>query len=204
MALSVLGKELARKTWHVLILIYLACFLYLGQATFVRWMALWSVVVVAVETVRLNVPAAQRLLLGVFGPIVREREINRYSGIVYTTFGVLGAAAFWGREPRVVAAAVLCLALADAAAALVGIAFGRLRFQIRGQTRSVEGSAAGFVVAWLCGAGAGLPFWARLAGAVVVTAIDVVPIPPDDNLWIPLASAAAFGAATGVWPALPL
>ncbi|MBI5200768.1 MAG: hypothetical protein HY925_04195 [Elusimicrobia bacterium] len=204
MALSVLGKELARKAWHVLILLYLALFLHLGQAAFVRWMIPWTLFVIAVETVRLKVPAAQKLILSVFGLIVREREIDRYSGIVYTTLGILGAAAFWGREPRVTAAAVLCLALADAAAALVGIAFGRLKFQIRGQTRSVEGSLAGFLVAWLCAAGAGLPFWARLAGAAAVTAIDVVPVPPDDNLWIPLASAAAFGAACGVWPSLPL
>lgn len=203
MALSTLGKELARKVWHVLILIYLALFLYLGQATFVRWMASWTIFVVLVETVRLNVPAAQTLLLSIFGPIVRKRELDRYSGSVYATLGVLGAAAFWGREPRVVTAAVLSLALADASAALVGIAFGRLRFRIRGQTRSVEGAAAGFVVAWLCGAAAGLPGWARLAGAATVTVIDCVPVPPDDNLWIPLAAAAAFGAATGVWPGLP-
>ncbi|MBI4349682.1 MAG: hypothetical protein HY553_22795 [Elusimicrobia bacterium] len=204
MALSVLGRELARKAWHILILVYLALFLYLGRESFVRWMALWTVLVVAVETVRLSVPAAQSLLLAVFGPIVREREVHRYSGMVYTTLGVLGAAAFWGAEPRLVTAAVLSLALADASAALVGIAFGRVKFTIRGQTRSVEGAAAGFAVACLCGAWAGLPWGAVLAGAAAVTTIDCLPVPPDDNLWIPLASAAACGAALGVGPSLPL
>lgn len=198
-----LRRELARKLWHVLILVYLGLYLSIGQASFLRWMLAWSVFVFAAETVRLRVEAAQRLLMRFFGPIVREREVRSYSGMVFTNLGLLVTAALYGREPRLVTAAVLSLALGDAAAALVGMSLGRLKFSVRGQTRTVEGAAAGFVVATLCGAGAGLGWAPALAGGAAVTLVDCVPPPPDDNFWIPLASAVAAGAVLGVAPARP-
>ncbi len=45
---------------------------------------------------------------------------------------------------------ILVLTFADAAAALVGVAFGRLRYSTVGGSKSLEGSAAFLGVAFLC------------------------------------------------------
>ena len=188
-------QELARKAWHLLLLLYLLFYWMAGRDLFVRGMLGWVALVFVVETLRLRVPAVQRALLVPFSLIIRDHELKTYSGIFYTSLGILLAAAFFGTDARVVAAAVASLAFADSAAALVGMSVGRLRFVIRGQTRTVEGAAAGFVAAFLCGWAAGLGPAAAAVAACGVEAVDCLPLPPDDNLWIPIASAAAATAA---------
>ncbi|MCX5788359.1 MAG: hypothetical protein NTX64_07650 [Elusimicrobia bacterium] len=190
-----LKREFARKAWHLLLLLYLVVYWAAGRELFVRAMAAWVLIVFAVETLRLRVPAVQKTLLAPFALIIREREHGTYSGIFYTSVGIFLAAALFGADARVVAAAVFSLAFADSSAALVGMSVGRLRFVIRGQVRTVEGTTAGFAAALVCGRACGLPGPAALAAACAVAVVDCLPLPPDDNLWIPVASAAAATAA---------
>ncbi len=198
-----LGRELARKTWHLLLLIYLAVYLHWGQAAFLRAMLPWTVFVAALEVGRLRVPALRSSLGGVFRFIMRPHEDGRLSGVLYTTVGVLAAGVLYGHRPAAFTAAVLQLAFADAAAALVGVGWGKRRFTLAGRTRSWEGCAAGIAAAWLCGLGAGFGPGAALAGAAVFFAIDVLPPPPDDNFWIPVCSGLAFTLLDGARPAWP-
>ncbi|MBI4424093.1 MAG: hypothetical protein HY554_10225 [Elusimicrobia bacterium] len=198
-----LRRELRRKGWHLFLLLYLVVFLMAGQRAFLPWMLGWTAVVAVVETLRLRSAAVRDALAGPFSGIMREHEASCYSGVLYATLGVLGSAVLFGHEPRVVTAALLYLAFADTASALAGLAWGRRLFTILGSRRSLEGTAAGAGAALLCGAAAGLPWPATLAGAAAFAAVDSVPVPPNDNLWIPLASSFAVGAALGRGPAWP-
>ncbi len=89
---------------------------------------------------------------------------------------------------------ILVLTFADAAAALVGVAFGRLRYGAAAGAKSLEGSAAFFGVALLC---AGVPllvfggFGWREALAIAValafatTVLEAVATKGLDNLLVP-------------------
>jgi phytol kinase len=70
-------------------------------------------------------------------------------GEVY--FAAAIAALFWAAHatPAFYVVPVLVLTLADAVAALIGVGYGRLRYQGRGGAKSWEGSAAFFTVAFL-------------------------------------------------------
>jgi dolichol kinase len=88
----------------------------------------------------------------------------------------------------VAAAAVGFTVLGDAAAAIVGRAYGRVRFF----GKTAEGAAAGLVacLAWagyLAVAGHLEPRIA-IAGALVASLVEFLPIPIDDNLAITLFS----------------
>ncbi|MEK7384307.1 MAG: hypothetical protein AAB262_13605 [Elusimicrobiota bacterium] len=187
--MSELRRELGRKAFHMLALVYWAGFALLGWPR-VGWvMAAGLVVVLLIETARLKVPRIERFLVGLFDGMMRETERRHYSGIVHTTAGSLAAMLIAQGDSAIVGAAIGQLAFGDAAAALVGKAFGRTK--ILGGKKSLEGTlacfAAGYAVAIACGVSPG----ACLASALVASAVELLPTTEwfNDNLWMPTASA---------------
>ena len=87
-------------------------------------------------------------------------------------------------------AAVMVLALGDGGASLLGGFLGRTAIPFNPE-KTVEGSLSGFMLAFL---GALLfvnPIYA-LVGVFIGMLVEALPIPLDDNLAVPLASAFAF------------
>ncbi|MDD5303478.1 MAG: hypothetical protein PHS14_10245 [Elusimicrobia bacterium] len=187
-----LRREFGRKAFHMLSLVYLGVFHLLGWPRAGFAMAVWLPVVLIIETVRLKLPAVERALFSFFDGMIRETERKHFSGIFHTTAGSLAAMMIAGGDAMIVGAAILQLALGDAASALAGKAFGRTK--LFGGLKSLEGTLAGFAVgfaaALACGVRPGAAFAAALAGALAE-------LPPtttwyNDNLWIPVASAAVL------------
>lgn len=103
-----------------------------------------------------------------------------------------------GDRPAVYVAAVLVLAVADAFAALVGSHYGRLRYEVEDEHKSVEGSLTFLVIAFLA---IHLPLLlmtdlprplcvlAALLVATLVTGFEAISLHGADNLFVPLAVA---------------
>lgn len=191
-------KEFKRKAFHQLSLLYLAAYFVIPPAHRVAAFAAWTGVVAAVELARLYWKPARRFFERWFGGIIRAKEAEHFSGSFYATLGLAVTAALWGANPAVMAGAVLALSLGDAASPLVGLRFGVGRFKVAGTQRSVDGALAGFAVVLAIGLSLGFsPLVAALA-ALVFSAVDLYPVKPDDNLWIPI----AFGTALALLPRL--
>ncbi|MBI4061012.1 MAG: hypothetical protein HY403_06245, partial [Elusimicrobia bacterium] len=156
-----LKREFARKAFHMLSLAYLAAFHWMGWPRAGWGMAACLLAALAVETLRLRVPAIEGALAGFFGGLVRETERRHFSGIFHTTAGCLAAMLIARGEPAVVNAAILQLALGDAASALVGKGFGRTR--LLGGAKSLEGSLAGLAVGFAAALACGVRPGAALA-----------------------------------------
>lgn len=182
-------RELGRKAFHQLSLVYLGAFYYFGWPLTGRLMAVWLPVVFVIETARLKVPAVERVLLGLMGGLMRESERAHYSGIIFTTTGSLAAMLIARGDSVIVSAAILQLALADTASALVGKAFGRTK--LFGGKKSLEGSLGGFAVGFAAALACGVRPGAALAAALAGSLAELLPTTPwfNDNLWIPVASA---------------
>lgn len=182
-------REFGRKSFHQLSLVYLVAFHYFGWPLIGRLMAVWLFIVFVIETARLKVPAVERFLLGLMGGLMRESERRHYSGIIFTTVGSLAAMVIGRGEPVIVGAAILQLALGDAASALVGKAFGRVK--LFGGAKSLEGSLAGFAVGFAAALACGVRPSAAVAAALAGSLAELLPTTPwfNDNLWIPVASA---------------
>lgn len=100
--------------------------------------------------------------------------------------------------PWLYAASLLALAVADALAALIGSRYGRLRFQVDQEWKTVEGSLAFFMAAWvsiaiplLISKDSDLPGFTHrilIAGvvAILVTMLEAISRHGRDNIWIPL------------------
>lgn len=75
---------------------------------------------------------------------------RRSSGDIYFPLTIAVLFLLAKGEPLFYCIPILILTLADAAAALIGIFYGKLHFETPGGVKSVEGSLAFFLVAFLC------------------------------------------------------
>ncbi len=157
-----------------------------GERQFALLFALLTVGAIVIDLLRLNDRRVGASFRQFFGEMIREHEAFGLLGSTYLLLASLLAIEIF---PQPLAAAALGFTvLGDAFGALVGRAYGSHRFF----NKSLEG-AAGCLVA--CGVWAvyvghflGVPGDVLLAGAVVATLVEMLPIPLDDNLGITLAA----------------
>jgi dolichol kinase len=188
-------RESARKLFHLLTLVYLAAYLWLPRPAL--WLWGWTAFAAAGEAARLALPRMNQVLSAFFSPIMRGEERERVSGIFHTALGASLTVTLFGAFPRIVIGALLCLSFADAAAALVGKAFGRGAYLSGGKTKSLTGSAACLAVALACLRAAGIAWAPALAGAGVCALIEALPFPVNDNSILPVATALALYLTAG-------
>ncbi|MBI5244930.1 MAG: hypothetical protein HY922_14785 [Elusimicrobia bacterium] len=187
-----LRREVFRKLFHFLSLIYLAAFHFLGRLPALAAIGAWIALEVGIEALRLRRPALNEALMRFFGGIHRKEEARKVSGILWTSIGSWLTIATFGARPEAVTAALLCLACGDTAAAIVGRRLGRVQIGAFGRQKTLEGSLACLAacagVGWACGFnGAALAL-----GALAATLVELLPVPVDDNLWLPFVSGAVF------------
>ncbi len=152
-------------------------------------------VAVSVDVVRIHERRVQRWFRRFLGELIREHERFNLLGSTYLLLAALLALEIF---PRPIAAATLGFTvLGDGFAALAGRAYGRTR--VFG--KSLEGAAGGLVacLAWAAylAVTGHLPWEVVLAGALVASLVEMLPIPLDDNLAITLAAGYAMKLLAG-------
>lgn len=185
-----LKTELRRKVFHLLTLIYFGAFTLLGADISLILIGTFVAFELVVEIVRLKSPAVNALLIGYFQGIHRPFEERKISGVFWTALGSFSTIALFKEDPKVVQTALLYLSLGDAAAALAGKSIGGPKWP--GSDKTYAGSAGCFAVCWACGALTGLPGEAALIGAAAAALIELLPLPLNDNFWLPVGSAAVL------------
>ncbi len=187
-------RELPRKLFHLLSLVYYLAYRTLGPSRAALWMGVWTSAIAAAEIIRLAFPRLNRLLLKPFAALIRPEEKTRLSGLFHTTMGTFLLFAIFGKDSLAVAFAIGCAAFGDAAAALGGKALGR---HALGRGKTLEGSLSCFGACLLIGLVLGVPWPAAFFASAAATALEFLPATAffNDNLWMPLASAAALHIA---------
>lgn len=150
----------------------------------------------ALDLARFRVSGLNRLFMRWLRPLLKSSETHRITG---ATWLLLAAAlAFLVFDREIAVAALLFLAWGDPAAALVG----RPMPGPRVFGKSPAGTVA-FITVSLLAVGilvwAGfMPWhWGFAAGAVVAGLVELLPLPGDDNLWVPLAAGAVMQLTVG-------
>lgn len=182
-----IDDEIKRKVFHMFTLLYAALFVWGGRMLSLQVLGGAFLCVAVMETFRLHHQAFNDKLMSLFGNIHREKEATRPSGILWTLAGAF-LTILLVPHPDIVVTCLWFLAVGDAAAALVGKKWGHIR--IGG--KSLEGSAACFLACWVAGTifldppGGKVPEAA--VGAFAAALLEALPLPLDDNIWIPLVS----------------
>jgi dolichol kinase len=185
-------KHIGRKLFHLLGGLGLLSLYYLlgREQAFILYAVLFCVVLAA-DFMRLKIAAVNGFVYERFGSFIRKNEEHKLTGTAPYILGI--ASSLYLFRTDIATAAVCFLACGDVAATTVGERYGRTRI---GQ-KSLEGSLA--FVAAAAAAGLLLPFAGvpimhglAIAGAVVAAAVEVLPLPVNDNLVIPLVSGGAM------------
>lgn len=174
-------QEIRRKLLHILIALAPVFARFLYPTTLIT---LFSIVIVYLisECLRLN-GYSFPLFGGVTKSSIRKLEER---GIAYGPITlVLGACLCLLFFPIHIASTVIWIvAFADTAAAIVGMSLGNHRIPYN-QKKSVEGSLAAWIVAFLCG-WCSFPFLPALLTAFFSSIIESLPLKSLDNLLIPV------------------
>lgn len=186
-------KHVGRKLYHLIGgLVLLSLYFLFGRPASVVIYAVLFLFVLAVEIVRLRDARFNQFIRRRFSSFIRESEATRFTGTAPYVLGV-GLTLLLYRTD-IAAAAVCFLAFGDVAATAVGERWGRTKIS---GTKSLEGTLAFFAAAALSGvllqtSGIHLPHGLILAGALVAACVEILPLPVNDNLAIPVVSGGAM------------
>ncbi|MCK4304480.1 MAG: phosphatidate cytidylyltransferase [Candidatus Eisenbacteria sp.] len=186
--------EMWRKGVHLSAILIPLGYYFTSEKTGRRILISLCGIVFLIDVIRLNQPRIRTFFFIFFGRLVRDHERYNLLGATYLMLSSLICA--YAFEKPIAVAAIAFLILGDSAAALVGKSIGRIR--VFGKT--LEGSLACFAVCMATGwvirlggqlqqnAGLDLTMIQIVGGAVMATLIELLPVPLDDNIRIPLAA----------------
>jgi dolichol kinase len=186
-------KHIGRKLYHLFGgLGLLSLYYLLGRREALLCYGVLVLAVLAVDITRLRVPAFNQFIQSHFSSFIRKNEANKLTGTAPYVLGI-GLTLLWYRTD-IATAAVCFLAFGDVAATTIGERWGRTK--ISGD-KSLEGTVAFAVVAVMAGfllslIGVDLSPRLIVAGALVAAGVELVPLPVNDNLVIPLVSGGAM------------
>jgi len=181
--------EIARKAVHFSSLA-VPIGLYLVPPDIARPVVLMlALAILTVDVVRLHLPPVRTVFYFLFGPILREHERFNLLGSTYLILAALICT--YAFEQPIAVTALAFLVVGDTMAALVGRAIGRVRIL----DKTLEGSLACFfscLAAGLLYPGPEPGLVPILVGSFTATLFELLPIPLDDNMRIPLAAGFAM------------
>jgi dolichol kinase len=181
-------NHLGRKFYHLAGgLGLLSIYYLLGRDLALLFYATFFIVVLALELMRLKMPAVNRFILTKLGSFIRSSEARKLTGTAPYVLGI-GLTLYLYRTD-IATLAICFLAFGDVAATTIGERYGKTKIG----AKSLEGSIAFVAAAVLAGfllslAGIPVMYWLILAGAITAAGVELLPLPVNDNLIIPLVS----------------
>ncbi len=171
--------------------------IFLSSGTMVVVTAVLAGIALLVEGARLKLPGLNGLLVSRFGLLLKEAENKKVTGATYFVLSAL--AAFLLFDQSVAIAALLFLSFGDPVAALVGRRAPGIRFFGKSPVGTLAMVLVGMGIAGvLPGAGVADRHWGLLAGAVAAGLAELLPVPLDDNITIPLVSGGVMALLVGL------
>lgn len=185
--------EISRKALHLTSSLAPLVYCFTTREQMLLMLTPLVIIAVVVEIARHLSPQFHAFFARVVGFMLRREEWPRVTGATYVLVAAL--ICIYCFRPREAIAALFILSIADTAASLVGLRFGRTRF-LKG---TIAGSLAFFLVAltilFICIPGArGVGF----ATALVATIVEAAPtirlgrLELNDNLTVPLVTGAVL------------
>jgi len=173
-----------RKLFHLLALLYPVFYNTLPRSTVLIIAGALVILDIIVESMRFVFPVMNHTILKPFSGIYRDSEMNSISTLLWTFTGAF-LTMFIFTDTKVVTVALLYMVFGDSLAGLVGVWIGRTK--LGRSKKSLEGSFSCFVVCLLVGLFF-LDWRVAVLGALIATIVELMPLPLNDNFWLPLIS----------------
>jgi dolichol kinase len=179
-------KHIGRKLYHLIGGIgLLSLYYFLGRHSALICYSILFLIVITVDLARLRIPAFNQFIFTRFGSFIRESERYKLTGTAPYVLGI--GLSLYAFSLEVATAAICFLAFGDVAATTVGERYGRTKIG----EKSLEGTIAFIAAALLSGLllsaiGVQLMTGVMILGALVAAGVELLPLPVNDNMVIPL------------------
>ncbi len=186
------GRELTRKALHLSFgVVPVALAAGIPTSWLLAVLGAMLVLAVAIEVTRARFSGVAGAFARAVGPLLREQEDKKWTGATWLIAVCAGAVWVLPRPDAI--AVTWAAAVGDASAALVGIPLGGRLIPNSGRGKSVEGSAACFLVTFIGAYGlAGLDARVALLVAAAATAAEWPRSTVDDNVRVGAATTAVL------------
>jgi len=188
-------KHIGRKLYHpfgglgLLSLYYL-----LGRHDALICYGILFLIVLTVDLARLKIPAFNELIFTRFGSFIREGERHKLTGTAPYVLGI--GLSLYTFSLDVATAAICFLAFGDVFATTIGERYGRTKIGEKSLEGTIAFTAAALLSALLLSIiGVQLMTAVMILGAVVAAVVELLPLPVNDNLAIPLIAGGAMELA---------
>ena len=178
-------QEIYRKFIHLSSSVMPLALWYFGKETFLPWIIGVAIILPLLDYGRNHIDLLRRIYSYFFTIFTRPIEYRNLSGASWVVIGAALTTLIFNENTAIIG--LLVLSLADSAAAIIGLKFGKTYLF----NKSLEGSAAFFIVAFLIVFYLSPAFF--LINLITVSAATAVELfstaRMNDNLFIPLVTA---------------
>ena len=178
-------QEIYRKFIHLSSSVMALALWYFGKETFLPWLIGVAIILPLLDYGRHHIDLLSRIYNYFFTIFTRPIEYRNLSGASWVVIGAALTTLIFNENTAIIG--LLVLSLADSAAAIIGLKFGKTYLF----NKSLEGSAAFFIVAFLIVFYLSPAFFLiNLITVLAATAVELFSTARmNDNLFIPLVTA---------------
>ena len=189
---------LARRVFHLVAVTSATLLVFvLPEHAYMLLLGSSALLGLVVDCIRHRLNVLNRLYLGILSPILKQSETTEITGATWFMIAAFFTFYFFG--PEVAVPVLIFVAVGDPAAALVGVHFPGRRLWNKSPAGTVAFVAASLGVwAILSAFSLGAWSWPVVIAAVVAAAVELAPLPADDNLTVPLIAGAVMTLANAL------
>jgi len=174
-------REIKRKIFHLISMMFPLGYFVIEREIMLIFIAALFVISLGMELGRIFIPRIGQYINPIFKSIMRGAEEKKISGATYLLAGAGITIYFFDKDVAIIA--LLLVSVSDTAAAIVGTAYGKVR--LWGKT--LEGSTAYFTATGiLMMLMQSLTLEQMIVGLFTGTLVELLPIPINDNLTMPV------------------
>ncbi len=174
-------REIKRKIFHLVSMMFPLGYFVIERENMLIFIATLFVISLGMELGIIFIPSIGQYINPIFKSIMRGAEEKKISGATYLLAGAGITIYFFDKDVAIIA--LLLVSVSDTAAAIVGTAYGKVR--LWGKT--LEGSTAYFTATGiLMMLMQSLTLEQMLVGLFTGTLVELLPIPINDNLTMPV------------------
>ncbi len=178
-------SEYFRKIIHIFNLVIPFTYLFFLESRFqaLRILVPLTLFAIVLEYLRVRSAVIKKIFNNFLKSMLRIHEMDgKYTGATWVFISSTLTIAIFPKEIAIIS--LVYMSLGDTIAGLVGRKFGKTKFY----NKSIEGSLAGLIVCLLSGylVNLTLPLVVVFSGAFAAMFIELLPMPIDDNLSVPL------------------
>ncbi|MEO0094838.1 MAG: hypothetical protein ABIL46_02950 [candidate division WOR-3 bacterium] len=179
-----LKAEIFRKLLNLWAIFIPVLYYLLPQTSARSLLLLVTVIVTAIDFIRLHVNGVKEGFILFFGSFLRRHELTNLSGATFLLLGCLITALLFPRF--IVISSTSFIIVGDTFAAIFGQNIKGPKLFKKTLIGSLAYLGSNIVVVVILYSLLNIPFWILFAGALISTIFEALPLPWDDNFSVPI------------------